>query len=251
MPAILRHFAITAEDTGRARAFYEAVMGWRFSPWVQPDVLLLEGAGVSGLIHTPATVSGKPLLGMEPTFAVDDLEATAAAVGGQGAAILQPPYRLDGVGTMIRFEDPAGSMLVAMRYERGMPALAEVEGAARVRHFAINADDVARSKRFYEDVFGWTFTPWGPPGFYQTRSAGSGFMGALQERRSIGGKVMPGIELSFGVGDVGATANLVAAHGGRVLMPPFRIEGVGELIFFEDSEGNIAGAMQYDEGTWE
>lgn len=27
------------------------------------------------------------------------------------------------------------------------------------------------------------------------------------------------------------------------------IAGVGHLIFFEDTEGNIAGAMQYDSGA--
>ena len=47
---------------------------------------------------------------------------------------------------------------------------------ATFRHFAINADDVPRARAFYERVFGWEFTPWGPPDFYQTRSAGAGFM---------------------------------------------------------------------------
>ncbi len=121
---------------------------------------------------------------------------------------------------------------------------------ATFRHFAINADDVPRAKGFYEDVFGWTFTPWGPPGFYQTRSPGEGFLGALQGRRSINGQAMPGMELSFGVEDIQATIKAIEAHGGRILMPPFRIEGVGELIFFQDTEGNIAGAMQYETQAW-
>ena len=34
-----------------------------------------------------------------------------------------------------------------------------------VRHFAINADDMARARTFYERLFGWTFEAWGPPGF--------------------------------------------------------------------------------------
>jgi uncharacterized protein len=33
-------------------------------------------------------------------------------------------------------------------------------------------------------------------------------------------------------------------------MPPFRIEGVGELIFFRDTEGNVAGAVQYETESW-
>ena len=32
--------------------------------------------------------------------------------------------------------------------------------------FAIHADDLPRTQRFYEKVFGWKFTPWGPPGFF-------------------------------------------------------------------------------------
>jgi predicted enzyme related to lactoylglutathione lyase len=121
---------------------------------------------------------------------------------------------------------------------------------ATLRHFAINAHDVPRAKSFYEQVFGWTFTPWGPPGFYQTRSAGHGFVGALQGRRDIGGKTMPGTEISFGVEDIKSTIAAIEDHGGQVIMQPFRIDGVGELIFFQDTEGNIAGAMQYERDQW-
>ena len=116
---------------------------------------------------------------------------------------------------------------------------------ATLRHFAINADDTARARAFYGQVFGWTFTPWGPPDFFQTRDAGGGVMGALQGRRGIGGQTMPGLEITFAVDDIGAAVAAIEAHGGQILMPPFTIEGVGDLIFFKDSEGNIAGAMQY------
>jgi predicted enzyme related to lactoylglutathione lyase len=116
---------------------------------------------------------------------------------------------------------------------------------ARLRHFAINADDVPRARAFYEQVFGWAFTPWGPPGFYQVKNAGEGLIGALQGRRDIEATRMPGMELSFGVDDIEAAITAIEANGGEVLMRPYLIEGVGKLIFFKDTEGNIAGAMQY------
>jgi predicted enzyme related to lactoylglutathione lyase len=123
---------------------------------------------------------------------------------------------------------------------------------ATFRHFAINADDVPRAKRFYEGVFGWRFDPWGPPGFYQVKNAGSGLLGALQERRELRpGVRMPGYESSFGVEDLKATIAAIEAGGGKIVMQPFRIEGVGELIFFEDTEGNLVGAMQYDPGVFD
>lgn len=123
---------------------------------------------------------------------------------------------------------------------------------ATFRHFAINADDLPRARRFYESVFGWRFDPWGPPGFYQIHNAGTGVIGALQERRELAPDVpMRGFEASFGVDDLRATIAAIEANGGRILMQPYRIDGVGELVYFEDSEGNFAGAMQYVPGFFD
>ena len=124
--------------------------------------------------------------------------------------------------------------------------------SATLRHFAINADDVQRAKRFYETVFDWRFDPWGPPDFYQVKNAGQGLFGALQGRRElVPGVRMAGYEASFGVEDLKATIAAVEASGGKIVMPPYRIEGVGELIYFEDTEGNLVGAMQYDPGVFD
>jgi predicted enzyme related to lactoylglutathione lyase len=122
---------------------------------------------------------------------------------------------------------------------------------ATLRHFAINADDVQRAKRFYEKVFGWNFTPWGPPNFYQVKNAGSGLQGALQERRELlPGRRATTFETSFGVEDIRATLDAAAANGGKLVMPPYRIEGVGDIGYFEDSEGNFCGVAQYVPGLW-
>ena len=64
---------------------------------------------------------------------------------------------------------------------------------------------------------------------------------ALQGRRDIGGQRMPGMEITFGVEDIEATIAAIEAHGGKVLMAPFDIETVGRLLFFQDTEGNVAG----------
>jgi uncharacterized protein len=57
---------------------------------------------------------------------------------------------------------------------------------------------------------------------------------------------MVGYECSFSVADVDAIAAAVEASGGTIVMPKVAIPGVGRLIFFKDTEGNIAGAIQFD-----
>jgi predicted enzyme related to lactoylglutathione lyase len=119
-----------------------------------------------------------------------------------------------------------------------------------LRHFAINANDINRARRFYEKVFGWKFEAWGPPDFYLIHSGTArepGIRGALQLRRElVPGKPMIGYECSFSIADADRTAAAVRASGGRIIMEKTILTGVGDLIFFEDPEGNVAGAMRYD-----
>ncbi|MDQ2938771.1 MAG: VOC family protein [Acidobacteriota bacterium] len=120
-----------------------------------------------------------------------------------------------------------------------------------VKHFAIHANDVNRARTFYEKVLGWKFTPWGPPNFYLIKTGTDedpGVHGALQGRREIvPGKPMFGFECTVGVSSVDGTIAAVEASGGKIVMPKFHIPTVGTLIFFEDPEGNVVGAMQYEE----
>lgn len=119
-----------------------------------------------------------------------------------------------------------------------------------IAHFAIHADDCLRAKAFYENAFGWTFEPWGPPNFWRIQTSPGAVHGALQERRApVTGEGVIGYECSIAVEDVEATKAAVEAHGGEVTMGPFEIEGVGTLIMFKDTEGNVVGAMQYVEGA--
>jgi predicted enzyme related to lactoylglutathione lyase len=89
-----------------------------------------------------------------------------------------------------------------------------------VAHFAIHADDLPRARRFYEQAFGWHFEPWGPPDFFMIRT-----------------------------GSVDDAAHAVERHGGKILMPKTVLPTVGTLIQFEDTEGNVVCAMQYEESA--
>jgi predicted enzyme related to lactoylglutathione lyase len=113
-----------------------------------------------------------------------------------------------------------------------------------ITHCAINADDVEASLRFYRALFGWEFEPYGPPGFFRMESA-SGPIVALQQRRDLGGVRLTGLECTIAVDDVGAVAEAVVANGGRIVMERATIPGVGDLVFFEDPSGVVAGAIEY------
>jgi predicted enzyme related to lactoylglutathione lyase len=126
----------------------------------------------------------------------------------------------------------------------------DVPALQTVAHFAVNADDVEASRRFYEAAFGWRFEPWGPPGFFQIQTASGerpGPIGALQGRRELEpGLRITGFECTVSVADVDAVCAAAVAAGGKVLMERTTIAGVGDLVWLADPSGNVVGAMRYD-----
>ena len=126
MPNNLAAFAIHVDDVDRARIFYEKVFGWAFEPWGPPGFYLIRtgddaSPGVQGLMHKriePRTGTG--MNGFEPTFAVDDVDAIAAAVEANGGTLTVKKSHIPTVGTLIRFLDTEGNDVGAMNYELPM-----------------------------------------------------------------------------------------------------------------------------------
>ena len=113
-------------------------------------------------------------------------------------------------------------------------------------HFEIPADDVARARSFYGDLFGWAFST--PPGYddYWTaltgdpeRDAGLGLM-ARQAPDQVG------LVSYFGVESVAESAAKVEALGGKVVVPKAPVPGMGWFAQCLDTEGNLFALWESD-----
>lgn len=121
--------------------------------------------------------------------------------------------------------------------------------ANNIAHFDLQADDVERARRFYERVFEWRFEAWGPPDFYMIRTgtdSDPGIHGSVSKRNEpVVGPGRIGYECTISVQDLGAIKAAIVRYGGKIVLDEHEIVGVGTLIRFEDTEGNVACAMQY------
>jgi uncharacterized protein len=103
------YLEIPTDDVGRSAAFYEAAFGWGLRRRGDGAVAFDDGVGqVSGTWVTgrpPSTGAGLLVYVM-----VDDIEATMAAIGANGGAIVQP-VGADAPEITARFTDPFGNLL--------------------------------------------------------------------------------------------------------------------------------------------
>ncbi|MFJ3460486.1 VOC family protein [Achromobacter spanius] len=100
----------------------------------------------------------------------------------------------------------------------------------RIDNIEFNVADIARSKRFYGEVFGWTFTDYGPT---YTEFTDGGLTGGF----TTGEAVRPGGPLVILYGDdLTAIQQRITAAGGRISRDTFTFPG-GSRFHFTDLDG--------------
>jgi predicted enzyme related to lactoylglutathione lyase len=121
----------------------------------------------------------------------------------------------------------------------------------RVIHFEIHAENPERAIRFYRNVLGWEFQPWGGPQEYWLITTGPsdqpGINGGLIRRQgAIDGQAVIAYVCTVDVPSVDDYARKIWDEGGEIVVPKMAIPGVGWLVYAKDTEGNIFGIMQSD-----
>jgi predicted enzyme related to lactoylglutathione lyase len=123
----------------------------------------------------------------------------------------------------------------------------------KVVHFELPFDDAARANQFYAGVFGWESSKFegGPEEYYLQQTGGDdepyGIGGALIERAAALNR--GGTLVVLGVDDLDAYIGKVTAAGCEIVTPRTPIPGVGYFANFRDTEGNVVGMFQDDNGA--
>jgi hypothetical protein len=120
----------------------------------------------------------------------------------------------------------------------------------RIVHFEIYADDPQRAIKFYEGLFGWTFTKWeASEQEYWLITTGPddepGINGGLGGPRELPDKAVNTLD----VADIDAVLAHIADYGGEVVVPKMPVPGVGWLAYCRDTAGVLFGMMQADESA--
>lgn len=119
-----------------------------------------------------------------------------------------------------------------------------------LKHFAIYVDKIERAKKFYSNLFNWSFNSYGPEDFLQIKSGTNedgDLIGALQSRKYCPlEKKIVGLECSIEVSDIDQTSEAIQENGGTIIIPKVAIPYVGWVIKFLDTEGNLVCVIQYD-----
>ena len=126
-------------------------------------------------------------------------------------------------------------------------------------HFEIQADDVDRAAKFYQDIFGWIIQKWeGSPTDYRIvmtadkDSKEPGINGGLLKRPCPAPAPEQGTNAfvcTVQVENYDEMEKKILAAGGKVAMPKFALLGMAWQGYYIDTEGNTFGLHQEDKNA--
>lgn len=121
MAAPVAHVAINADDPDATCAFYTDVFGWTYESYGPPGFNRVDrpDGNVHTVIQQRRDLVPTERAAVEVTFAVDDVDATAAAAIAAGGTIVMERATIPGVGHLVFFADPGGTVVGAIQYDVG------------------------------------------------------------------------------------------------------------------------------------
>jgi uncharacterized protein len=238
-------------DLDAAVEFYTGLFGWQV-----PESENAEQTGG----YRRATKGGADVAGMMPLMAegqppawssyvaVEDADATAAAVKGAGGTVMAEPMDVMDLGRMAIFADPTGAAFGI--WQAGtFPGAGRVNEPGALTWNELASRDPEASKAFYGAVFGWGFEDrdMGEMGTYtEWQLDGSSIGGLLDMRGRMPDEVPPHWLVYFAVENTNAALETVKGSGGEVAMGPVDIPA-GRFAVVKDPAGAAFAVIQMPE----
>jgi predicted enzyme related to lactoylglutathione lyase len=130
----------------------------------------------------------------------------------------------------------------ALTLVAALPLVAQLKGEIMsnpVVHFENGCRDLAKTGKFFSDLFGWHTETAGPASMIDTGSK-QGIQGHIT---ALGHEPQNYTIFYVQVDDVQASLDKAASLGGKMLVPPIKIP-TGTFAWFADPEGNTIGLLK-------
>jgi len=112
-------------------------------------------------------------------------------------------------------------------------------------HFEIGARDYKKAMEFYGKVFDWSYNE--PKGDAIRYGRGSGERLNRRGYRRAPGRQQPYVTFYVQVDDLQASLDKAEANGGKTVLPPTPIPGIGSCAWLSDPDGNCIGLFKSGE----
>lgn len=236
-------YELMTPDIEGARAFYQAVAGWRIAgrsdmPGMEYRMIEAPDGAVGGVMPIDADMAAA---GARPVWVgyvgVADVDTTVEAIRALGGRVHMGPHDIPGVGRFALASDPRGALFYVMRgaVEDGTSHAFAPDRLGHCAWNELSTPDPDGAHAFYGKLFGWTnpeSMPMGDLGEYRFL-----YLDDLRFGATMPGPAPAFWQPYFTVASIHAAVDAVKAAGGTIGQGPQEVPGGGHIITGTDPQG--------------
>lgn len=225
-------------DPAAAKAFYSALLGWKYADVPGYTLSRVDGKDVAGLHSHQEQPESRSH--WESSIAVDDVDVTMSSARKLGATIELEPFEIPGAARMAVIAEPSGARVNLWQAAGFAGArLVNEPGAWTWNDLATRDPDAASA--FHEGMFGWSFREVAPG--YWSISKGDLLIGGMRSMDTDPPETPPHWMPYFVADDLDRAGAEVERLGGRILVPVREVPS-GRFLVFSDPSGAFAGLLE-------
>jgi uncharacterized protein len=238
---------LSTTDPDGAKGFFGPLFGWEFDDQPIPDggtytMCRVDGKNVCAL---SAQQDQERSMGIPPHWnnyvTVADVDEAAGKARDVGGNVIVEPFDVLDAGRMAVIADPAGAVFEIWEPRANIGAEL-VNEPGTLTWNELSTSDVDQAKKFYGDLFGWTFEDVGNDEFpYATIRLDGRMNGGVrplgEQERQMG--VPPNWLPYFVSQDSEQSAERIGELGGNVMVGPMSILQGSKIVVATDPQGAV------------
>jgi len=240
---------LVTREGAKARAFYTELMNWSatemdMGPMGKYTMLKLGEQGIGGIPPVmkdmPADVPSHWMY----VIATDDVDGACRKATELGGKVFMAGMDIPNVGRMAIVADPSGAVFSPFTPAPGSQG--RPEGQPKVGEFCWYENfttDVEKAKTFYATLFGWTWEKAPMPNmeYWIARRGDSQVAGVMKKPDEVPMANWLGHLL---VENLERSTERATKLGGKKLMGPHDVPGIGTFTVVQDSAGAVVSLFQ-------
>jgi predicted enzyme related to lactoylglutathione lyase len=225
-----------APDPQAALAFYSELLGWEGQD-------LGEEAGHYTIVSKNGKMVAAISTAQQPgppwwsTYVnVDDVDQVTKKAEAAGGEVVVAPMDVMTAGRMAVYRDTTGAFISAWQPQDHLGAQLVNETGAFC-WCELGSSDLEKSKRFYAEVFGWSWG--GAPEYAEAQVSGRSIAGVMPRPEAIPAEVPDHWLVYFGATDLDGDAQKAQSLGATQVVEPTDIPNMGRFAVFLDPQGAV------------
>lgn len=235
---------LATTDQNAAKKFYTSLFGWSVDDSAMGPEDFYSMFKLSGRTTGAAYTMRKEqrAQGVPPNWmiyvAVENADQSVAKGAQAGGTVHAPAFDVMDVGRMAILQDPTGAVF-SLWQPRSNTGIG-ITGDNTFCWADLSTPDPEHAGRFYSGLFGWQLSKdeKDPSGYIHIKN-GEHFIGGIPPAQHRNANAPAHWLVYFQVADVEATTAKVGQLGGKVLMPPRKMENVGTWSVVADPQGAV------------